>query len=68
MSSRVQVVQAVQTSSLILPRDAGEETGGDLNHLNFLNDWNHKVVGTGIGRDRRDFLLGRNFCEYAIVL
>ena len=26
---------------LVLPRDAGEDEGGGLNGLNFLNDLNH---------------------------
>jgi len=33
----VQVVQAVQTPSFILPRDAGEERGGGLNGAKRLN-------------------------------
>jgi len=36
----VQAVQAVQSPSLILPRDAGEETGEGLNDWNVWNDWN----------------------------
>jgi hypothetical protein len=33
----VQVVKAVQTPSFILPRVAGEESGGDLNRVKRLN-------------------------------
>jgi hypothetical protein len=36
----VQAVQAVQSLSLVLPRDAGEETGGGLIDLNYLNESN----------------------------
>jgi hypothetical protein len=36
----VPIVQAVQSPSFFLPRDAGEETDGGLNDLNFLNDLN----------------------------
>jgi hypothetical protein len=31
----VQAVQKVQAPSLVLPRNAGEETGGGLNDLKF---------------------------------
>jgi hypothetical protein len=33
----VQKVQSVQTPSFLLPRDAGEDTGGGFNGLNILN-------------------------------
>jgi hypothetical protein len=36
----LRLVQNVQTPSFILPRDAGEETGGGLNGAKRLNDWN----------------------------
>ena len=36
----VQAVQSDQTPSSILPRDAGEETGGGWNDLNGWNGWN----------------------------
>jgi hypothetical protein len=32
--------------SLVLPRDAGEETGGGWNHWNYLNGWNSDEVAT----------------------
>src|SRR4029077_13964230 len=42
----VQIVQAVQTPSFILPRDAGEDRGRGLNRaprLNGLNVWNTRL-------------------------
>jgi hypothetical protein len=47
----VQNVQAVQSLSLVLPRDAGEETGGGLIDLNYLNESNSANIAllTAIG-------------------
>jgi heptosyltransferase-2 len=39
----VQAVQAVQSLSLVLPGDAGEETGGGWNDWNFWNVWNELI-------------------------
>jgi hypothetical protein len=47
---KVQAVQAVQCPSLVLPRVAGEETGGGWNDLNYLNEWNlmrHRPIAFG---------------------
>jgi hypothetical protein len=41
----VQAVQGVQPLSLVLPRVAGEETGGGWNDWNFWNDWNYVFLG-----------------------
>jgi hypothetical protein len=42
----VQAVQNVQSPSLVLPRDAGEETGGGWNDWNYLNGWNSDKAAT----------------------
>jgi hypothetical protein len=39
-SASVQDVQVVQALTSVLPRDAGEDEGGGLNDLNFLNELN----------------------------
>jgi hypothetical protein len=40
----VQPLRSVQSPSLVLPRVAGEETGGGWNDLNYLNGWNSDKV------------------------
>jgi hypothetical protein len=42
----VQAVQSVQALTSVLPRDAGEDAGGGLNDLNFLNELNPGKTGS----------------------